>query len=90
MTHLKATLCWVVLVVTAQVVVTFLLRPFLRKLTLLHKASQPTYGFEAASSVPVQAVSTTPMASTGVMSTLKDFARSSWDRYFGWSWTRFV
>jgi len=39
-------------------------------------ASPATYGFEAASSVPVQAVSTTPMASTGVLSTLKDFATS--------------
>ena len=39
-------------------------------------ASPATYGFEEATSVPVQAVSTTPMASTGVMSTLKDFATS--------------
>tara|TARA_Y100000004_G_scaffold190631_1_gene248082 strand:+ start:268 stop:1065 length:798 start_codon:yes stop_codon:yes gene_type:complete len=39
-------------------------------------ASPATYGFEAASSVPVQAVSTTPMTSSGVMSTLKDFAKS--------------
>ena len=39
-------------------------------------ASPASFGFEAASSVPVQAVSTTPMTSSGVLSTLKDFATS--------------
>jgi len=35
-----------------------------------------SFGFEAASKVPVTAVSTTPLASQGIMSSLKDFATS--------------
>ena len=51
--------------------------PTAAKANLATQAANPvTYGFEAASSVPVQAVSTTPMASSGIMSTLKDFATS--------------